>query len=471
MKHHLKPYPKYKTVQEKWVGSVPDHWKMLPNRAIFAEIKERNFPDEQMLSVTISKGVIRQADLLATSSKKDSSNTDKTKYKLVCPGDIVYNKMRAWQGATGVSQYRGIVSPAYIVVRPREEQNPRYFHYLFRTPAFATEAERWSYGITSDQWSLRPEDFKQIYCCLPPMEEQSTIVRYLDHFDRRIRQYIRTKKRMITLFNEQKQAIIHRAVTRGLDPNMSLKPSGVEWLGDIPVHWEVRRLKQVVKILRGKFSHRPRNDPRMYDGPYPFIQTGEVSKSGKYLSNYRQTLSHDGYAVSKEFPKGTLVMTIAANIGDVAILSFDACFPDSILGFIPYEKVQTDYLYYVMRSQKGEFIRMAPVNTQGNLSVDRLGGVNIPIPLIVEQNQIVFNIEEKTKHLDIAISRAVNEIDLIHEYRKRIIADVVTGKLDIRGVAANLPDGLDDLIIGNNDESIDDYSMAEEEENGIEYDA
>src|SRR5260370_37866907 len=128
---------------------------MLPNRALFAEVKDREHPDEEMLSVTITRGIIRQKALLTDSSKKDSSRQDKSAYKLVQPRDIAYNKMRAWQGALGVSELRGIISPAYVVMRLRDERNlPRYFHHLCRTPQFAKEAERWSYGITSDMGML-----------------------------------------------------------------------------------------------------------------------------------------------------------------------------------------------------------------------------------------------------------------------------------------------------------------------------
>ena len=135
----------------------------------------------------------------------------------------------------------------------------------------------------------------------PPGPEQAAIVRFLDHADRRIRRYIRAKQKLIKLLEEQKQAIVHRAVTRGLDPNVRLKPSGVEWLGEVPKHWEVRRVKQVSQVLRGKFTHRPRNDPSLYDGPYPFIQTGEVARAEKSITGYRQTLNERGLAVSKMF--------------------------------------------------------------------------------------------------------------------------------------------------------------------------
>ena len=169
----LKPYPEYKESGQTWLAAVPCHWPVLPNRAIFAEVKDRDHPDEQMLSVTITRGIVPQEALLANSSKKDASRQDKSAYKLVQPRDIAYNKMRAWQGAIAVSDFRGIISPAYIVMRLREDHNARYFHHLYRTPQFAKEAERWSYGITSDMWSLRPEHFKMIYSLLPPPRRTS----------------------------------------------------------------------------------------------------------------------------------------------------------------------------------------------------------------------------------------------------------------------------------------------------------
>ena len=151
----LNPYPEYKDSGVVWLAKVPTHWYAVPNRSTFIEVNDQNHPDEEMLSVTISRGVIKQSTLLDDSSTKDGSRIDQSSYKLVKPGDIAYNKMRAWQGAIGVSTYRGIISPAYVVQRPREGNNPDFLHYLLRTPAFAREAERNSYGITSDMWSLR----------------------------------------------------------------------------------------------------------------------------------------------------------------------------------------------------------------------------------------------------------------------------------------------------------------------------
>lgn len=186
--------------------------------------------------------------------------------------------------------------------------------------------------------------------------------------------------------------------------------------------------------------HRPRNDPSLYDGPYPFIQTGEVARTKKTITGYSQTLNEQGLAVSMMFPAGTLVMTIAANIGDVAILDFEACFPDSVVGFVPRRNIDRDYLYYLFRAMKAELLREAPVNTQGNLNVDRIGSRQIAFPSLLEQTAIVRYLDKATADIDTAVSHTHRQIELLQEYRTRLIADVVTGKIDVREAAANLPD-------------------------------
>ena len=318
MSTDLGPYPEMKDSGVPWLGEVPEHWEILPNRAVFNEVKERDRPDAEMLSVTITKGVIRQHALLEDSSNKDSSNQDKSAYKLVRPGDIAYNKMRAWQGALGVSEYQGIVSPAYVVQRPREDIDPRYIHYLLRTPAFAKEAERWSYGITSDMWSLRPEHFKMIYSCLPSLPEQAAIVRFLDHADRRIRRYIRAKQKLINLLEEQKQAIIHRAVTRGLDPNVRLKPSGVPWLGEVPEHWEVKPIGSFCPYISYGFTNPM---PAADIGPY-MLTANDIGEGAIRYETARHTTqaAFDQLLTRKSRPvAGDVLVTKDGTLGRVAV--------------------------------------------------------------------------------------------------------------------------------------------------------
>ena len=234
----LKPYPAMKDSGVEWLGEVPEHWEVLPTAALFDEIKERDCPDEQMLSVTIKRGVIKQARLLEDTSKKDSSNLDRSNYKLLQPGDIAYNKMRACR-RIGASDHRGIISPAYVVQRPREGGEPSYFHHLFRIPQFAKEAERWSYGITSDMWSLRPEHFSSLSLPPPRTSRHRAVSGSCGPAGAAADA---AKRKLIALLTDQKQAIIHRAVTAASTPT-PLKDSGVEWLEEVPEHWEVRRLK------------------------------------------------------------------------------------------------------------------------------------------------------------------------------------------------------------------------------------
>lgn len=438
----LRPYPEYKDSGVDWLGDIPTHWEVYPHRSIFTEIIERGYPDEEMLSVTILQGIIRQAQLLSNSSKKDSSNTDKSKYKLVSKGDIAYNKMRAWQGAIGASDYRGIISPAYIIVRLRENQNyTKYFHYLFRTPLFTTEAERWSYGITSDQWSLRYSEFKQIYSPLPPPDEQAAIVRFLDVAEKRIRRYIRAKQKLIKLLNEQKQAIIQQAVTRGLNPDVPMKDSGVEWLGEIPSHWEVRRLKWVTRLQRG--YDLPQDKRRL--GDYPVIS------SGGFID------THDEFRA-----RGPgVVMGRYGSTENIFFVETDYWPHNTALFVTDFQDNDPMWCFYLLRTiSKADHAGKSAVP-----GVDRkdLYEIFVSLPPYGEQVAIVEHLEKKLLDLNFSLEKVIEQIDLIREYRTRLIADVVTGKVDVRGLAFEMSEAFDDddLLDVDEDELLEDDESEE----------
>ena len=445
----LKPYPEYKESGHQWLGYVPTHWDVLPNRAIFSEIKDRDCPDEQMLSVTITRGIVRQKALLADSSKKDSSNTNKSAYKLVHPGDIAYNKMRAWQGALGASSLRGIISPAYVVMRPVADANPLYFHNLYRTPMFAKEAERWSYGITSDMWSLRPEHFKLIGSLLPPPDEQSAIVRFLDHWNGRLEKAIRSKRRVIALLQEQKQAIIHRAVTRGLDPNVKLKDSGIPWLGEIPEHWEVSRVKNEFDCLNNRripLSSPERGKMTKRDYDY-YGASGVIDRVDDYLFDGELLLiAEDGAnLVLRNLP--------------LAIIARGKFWVNNHAHVLKPKGSSLEYLQAVM-----EGISYRPWISgaaQPKLTKDRLLSIAIAVAPANEQTEIMDFVRTETAPLVAAITRFEREITLLREYRTRLTADVVTGKLDVRAAAAQLPEQAEE-------EPLPDPGIPEEETEGEE---
>jgi type I restriction enzyme, S subunit len=441
MIHDLKPYPAYKDSGVQWIGDVPEHWALQRLDKLFTLRCEPPEEGDQRVTGYLDGRVTLRANV---KGQKIKGVIKEAGWQRVQPGDFAISGMNAHLGGMGVSDSLGKCSPIYLVLKPQAGTNAHFVSHAVRYAAHRGALKALVNTIRFNSADFKREDLKQIRLGLPDEEEQSIIVRFLDYADRRIRRYIHVKKKLMGLLNEQKQAIIYRVVTRGLHPNVRLKPSGVEWLGEVPEHWEVLRVKQLAQILRGKFTHRPRNDPSLYDGSYPFIQTGEVARAAKSITTYRQTLNERGLAVSKMFPAGTLVMTIAANIGDVAVLDFDACFPDSIVGFVPRTSILRDYLYYVFRTMKFELLREAPVSTQGNLNVERIGSRGISVPPVAEQQEIILHIEQSIADLNSAIERAMGEINLLREYRTRLIADVVTGKLDVREAAARLPEEIEE---------------------------
>ena len=436
----LKPYPSMKDSGVEWLDMIPEHWEIRRMKTLLRERSKKGFPDKPLLAATQTKGVVRKEQY---ENRTVLALKDLHLLKLVRVGDFVIS-LRSFQGGIEYAREQGIISPAYTILYPVERDNHAYLAHVFKSEPYIENLSLFVTGIRQGQ-NIDYEKLSRAPFPYPPHPEQTAIVRFLDHADRRIRRYIRAKQRLITLLEEQKQALIHQIVTGRIDvrtgqPYPAYKPSGVEWLGDVPEHWELRRVKQSAQVLRGKFTHRPRNDPSLYDGPYPFIQTGEVARAERAITNYRQTLNERGLAVSRMFPAGTLVMTIAANIGDVAILDFEACFPDSVVGFVPRNGLERDFLYYVFRAMKPELLREAPVNTQGNLNMDRIGSRGIAIAPALEQRLIVRQIEASMARLKTVTDQARRGISLLREYRTRLIADVVTGKVDVRETAAGLPE-------------------------------
>ena len=469
----LHPYPAYKPSGVPWLDDMPEHWDVRRGGRLFRKMDRAVRNADEVITC------FRDGTVTLRKNRRTEGFTESLKeigYQGVRKGDLVIHQMDAFAGAVGVSDSDGKGTPVYSVCHPTQHADPFYYAHVVREMARNQWILALAKGIRERSTDFRYSEFAKQALPLPPLIEQAAIVRYLDYVDRRIRRYVAAKRKLIALLEEEKQAVVNRAVTRGLDPNVRLKPSGVEWLGDVPEHWEVRRLSQVSGILRGKFTHRPRNDPSLYDGPYPFIQTGDVAGASKLIMRYRQTLNEQGLAVSAMFPRGTLVMTIAANIGDVAILSFDACFPDSVVGFAPSKNVYRDHLYFLFRAMKREFLREAPVNTQGNLNIDRIGSRKVAIPPLHEQVAIIEYLDKTTADVDTAIARARRQIELVQEYRTRLIADVVTGKLDVRAAAAQLPDESDEegpidrdgLVLDNMDDGSSDVSQLLEEEQTME---
>lgn len=416
----------------EWIGEIPESWKVSRIKQLFSEVNDRceNGENYTLLSVSEYYGVAPKIERISDDDMLTHAET-LDGYKICKENDLVINIMLAWKRALGVSEYTGIVSPAYCIYRAKQNMCAKYFHYLFRTDMYANLFKQYSTGIIDSRLRLYPDKFLALKCQVPPIDTQRRIAAYLDRKCSQIDAIIARQQEVVEKLKAYKLSVITEAVAKGLNPDVPMKDSGVEWIGKIPEHWMMLKLKYASSILRGKFNHRPRNDPAYYDGNHPFVQTGDVARANKYIKNYSQTLNEKGYAVSKEFPANSICMTIAANVGDVAILTFDACFPDSVVGFVPSSNITWNYLYYVLTAMKKQFVRNAIISTQLNLNIEIIKEEFIPVAPLRIQKQISKFLDDKCLAIDRTISAKQSVIDKLTNYRKSLIYEVVTGKKEV----------------------------------------
>ena len=426
----IAPYPAYKTSGVEWLGDVPEHWDVQRGKALLVPVDMRSTTGrEELLTVSARHGVVPRKSANVTMFKAESY----IGYKLCWPGDLVINSLWAWAHGLGVSQYHGIVSSAYGVYRPLPPTaHARFIHLLVRSIPFQWELQVRSKGIWISRLQLTDEAFLGAPFPLPPLPEQAAIVRYLDYVDRRIRRYVAAKVRLVGLLEEEKQAVITRAVTRGLDPNVPLRPSGVDWLGDVPEHWEVTRVKSEFLSLnyrRVPLSAVERGvmSVRQYDY---YGASGVIDQVDDYLFNDELLLiAEDGANLILR----NLPLTITAR---------GKFWVNNHAHILKPRRGNLDFLAAVMEGLN--YTPWISGAAQPKLTQDRLMNISIAVPPRIEQDEILASANAETSRLTVAIDRARRQIDLLHEYRTRLIADVVTGKLDVREAAEQLPNETDD---------------------------
>jgi type I restriction enzyme S subunit len=439
----MKRYPLYKQEHRlPGIEEVPEHWGVVRNSLIFREMVETGYGDLELLSILSDKGIVKQSE----TGRKERAPEDRSNYKRIQKGDIGYNLMNAFMGSIGVSNYEGIISPAYAVCRPKIKIDPNYFHYLFRTDLYLTEFDRNAYGIMYERNRLYFDNFKKIYVPFPSPEEQKAIAHFLDHKLEQIEQYIRNKQRLIELLNEQKTAIINRAVTKGINPNVPMKHSGIEWLGEIPAHWEVKKLKYVKNsepnsFVDGPFGSNLKSIHYIKDGAVYVVESGFIT-SGKFILKDFKTISREHFeTIKRSSCKGgdIIISKIGANFGMSGILpelNREAVISGNSLKLtINLRLYDTKYIHYHLLSLKnrGTFDLIVNATAQPALSLGTMNNIAVVIPPLYEQQSIVSFIEQELAKIDLVIAQIEKEIELIQEYRTTLISDAVTGKIDVRG--------------------------------------
>lgn len=437
----LKPYAEYKESGLPWLDTVPKHWDMVPNRALMRDQRQvvgARASDYTLLSLTL-RGVIAR-DMVNPKGKFPAQfNT----YKVVKQDDFVFCLFDIDETPRGVglSPLNGMITGAYDIFSPTHRINPRFLYHYY---LFVDEGKLMKPLYTGLRKTIQRGVFASLKAPLPPPNEQAAIVRFLDHANRKIDGFIRAKRKLIGLLNEQKQAIIHRAVTRGLAPNVPLKPSGIPWLEDIPAHWEVWRISRFAKVGNGSTPSRS-NMGFWSGGNYPWLNSSHVNRG--FIDSADQFVTSSALREC-HLPKvaaGSVLIAITGQgktRGTSAVLGFEATINQHIAYITPRVPVVT--AKYLHLSLVAAYATLRSISddsgsTKGALTCEDLKRFKLAVPPIDEQERFVEAIATETKAANIAITRTEREIALMQEYRTRLTADIVTGKLDIRATAAKLP--------------------------------
>ena len=442
MAGRYKAYPEYKESEVEWLGKVPQDWPIHSLKRTVDRVTNGIWgsePDSENDLIVLRVADFNRNQLNISDDKLTFRSIDPKdrSARLLKKGDLLIEKSgggdKTLVGCVVLfdKEYPAVTSNFVAKMTPQQGFDSSFLRYAF-SKLYAGKVNFPSIKQTTGIQNLDSDAYLLESFAFPSFEEQQKIANFLDHETAKIDTLITKQEKLIELLKEKRQAVISHAVTKGLNPNAPMRDSGVEWLGEVPEHWVVKSYRYACKIYRGKFGHRPRNDPAFYDGEYPFIQTGDVARAGKYIKDYKQTLNDKGIGVSQKFPVGTLMMAIAANIGDTAILGFEAYAPDSVVGFKPKADIDLEFLRYSFIAALQALEQTSTQSTQANLNVDRIGAVQASFPSVSEQKEIVSYLDSLLEQYDVIELKSQKSIELMKERKTALISAAVTGKIDVR---------------------------------------
>ena len=447
----LKPYASYRDSGIPWLGDMPSHWKAERAKRLFREMERPVGASDEVVTC------FRDGVVTLRKNRRVRGFTESLKefgYQGIRRGDLVIHAMDAFAGAIGVSDSNGKATSVYSVCVPRMiSVNVQYYAHCVREMARSQWILALSKGIRERSTDFRYSVFGSLIVPLPPPLEQTTIVRFLDHVDRRIRRYVRAKEKLIALLEEQKQVLIHDAVTGRIDvrtgrPYAAYKPSGVECLGEVPVHWEARRLRNVAEMRVSNVDKKAKDD----ECPVRLCNYTDVYKNDRIRAEMSFMVATASTDEIERFGLRTgdvLITKDSEAWNDIGVPALvESAASDVVSGYHlallrpDARQISGAYLHRVLSSVgvADQFYVGANGVTRYGLSQNTIRSVWLPLASLSEQTSIACFLNENAATTDDSISRAYRHIDLLHEYRSRLISDIVTGKLDVREAAAALPE-------------------------------
>lgn len=421
----MERYSEYKESGVKWLGEIPSHWELRKMKYTFSERSQKGFPQEPLLASTQTHGVILK-------SQYENRTVEAIKsletLKLVEIGDFVIS-LRSFQGGLEYAYNRGIISPAYTILTPTHIKAD-YFKYLSKSDIFISLLKSTVTGIREGQ-NIDYNKLKDNLLPIPSEKEQISIGSYLDSATSEIDKAIAMQQKMIDLLNERKQIIIQNAVTKGLDENVEMKESGVEWIGRIPKHWEVLKLKRCAIIKTG--TTPPTSNLKYFEnGDIPWFTPGDLNEMNLHLSSKTITKKAIDDNVGRLFPaKSIYFVGIGATVGKVASCDFEASSNQQINAIMCNDRLDYKFATYCLLMEQKIIRETSNFVTLPILNQSSTGLIDIVLPPKSEQQQIVTYLDGEMQRFDSAITNCQRQITLLQERKQIIINEVVTGKVRV----------------------------------------
>jgi type I restriction enzyme S subunit len=418
----------------EWAEMTPAHWEIQRLGRLFRESSQRASTCTELgypiLSVSIHDGISDKEMNEEELDRKVTRSDDRSLYKVVEENDLAYNMMRAWQGGFGAAQVNGLISPAYVVCKPRTSHPSRFFELLLRTPTAVTELKRFSRGITDFRLRLYWDDFKKIEVAVPPAREQKQILAFLDYETAKIDALIEKQQQLIALLGEKRQAVISHAVTKGLNPDAPMRDSGIEWLGQVPEHWKVKKGGFIGALFS---SESVKEDQVVEEGSLPFIKVSSMSNDGFQINSWdwfvapgseSRYQTRCNYVV---FPKrGAAIFLNKVNVVGRASL-----IDPNLMGWQIGKDSNSYFMAYLLKTRKLD--ELADVSTVPQINNKHISPEKFPVPPIAEQDAIVEFLDGRMSKLNDLQCKVEDGLELLQERRTALISAAVTGKIDVRG--------------------------------------